>query len=130
MRPKKESKYKRTIQVKVYLTHEEKVKLNRQFSIEKFITLSDFVRNRILKKRLEKRIVISPEFYRVIRSLDYELAKIGNNLNQIAHKLNAYNTYMLSEEDKNMLKECFKLQKSCVELLGKYMRLIRHGDGH
>lgn len=125
MRPRKEENKKRNIQFKVYLTIEEKQILQEEFTKERFTFLSDFARNRLLKKRLVKHLTVSEDYFNVFRSLDYQLAKIGNNLNQIAYKLNAYSAYMLNDDDKKVLQGCYKLHKACLETLVKYLKVIK-----
>lgn len=125
MRPKKDTQDKRSVQFKVYLTKAERKFISDEFHKERFVSLSDFARNRLLKKRLVKHITISEEYFKEFRSLDYQVAKVGNNMNQIAHKLNAYNTYMLNEEDKKMIQECYQLHKEMVSVLSSYLKVIR-----
>ena len=124
MRPKIEDKHKRNVQLKVYLTIAERQKLQELFIKEQIRCLSDFVRERIFRKRLLKRIEVSDEFYTLFRTLDYDLVKIGTNLNQIAHKLNAYNTYMLKKEDMAIFRTCIEKLEGCQDMLEKYLMLM------
>jgi len=124
MRPKIEDKHKRNVQLKVYLTIAERQKLQELFIKEKIRCLSDFVRERIFRKRLLKRIEVSDEFYTLFRTLDYDLVKIGTNLNQIAHKLNAYNTYMLKKEDMAIFRTSIEKLEDCHDMLKKYLMLM------
>lgn len=125
MRPKKSDKQKLSVHVIIRLTTSEKNEIVKRMEEERFITITDYMRSRLFIKRLSKRITISDDYIRIFRTMDYNLTKVGTNLNQIAHKLNAYNTYMLSEEDKQTFKECFKQLKNCFELLDKYLHFIK-----
>ena len=124
MRPKKEDFLKRTVQLKICVTADEKKKIRDHFTKERFPTFSDFVRYHLLKKREVKLIKVSEDFRGVFRSLDYELAKLGNNLNQIAHKMNAYNTYMLGSEDKETFRSCHELLSQCLAALEKHLMYL------
>ncbi|MCT4648457.1 MAG: MobC family plasmid mobilization relaxosome protein [Carboxylicivirga sp.] len=122
---KKSKEQRRVIQFKIYLTEDEKLKIIDSVKQEKYNSFGDYSRDRLLKERLTKRIAVSDEYIRTFKTMDYNLTRIGTNLNQIAHKLNAYNTYILTEDDQQTFKDCFGQLKSCYELLGKYLRHIR-----
>lgn len=124
MRPKIDDKDKRNIQLKVYVTAEEKRKILKAFHSERICSLSEFVRQRLLKKRHKKLIELSEDFVFVFRTLDYDLTKIGTNVNQVAQKLNAYNSYMLSTEDKEVFKGCFRLLRECRKALEKHLMVM------
>jgi len=124
MRPKKEDRLKRTIQLKICVTADERKKIREHFAKERFPTFSDFARYHLLKNREIKLIEVSEDFHDVFRSLDYGLAKLGNNLNQIAHKMNAYNTYMLGSEDKETFRSCHNLLSQCLDALEKHLMFL------
>ncbi|MBS2210718.1 plasmid mobilization relaxosome protein MobC [Carboxylicivirga mesophila] len=124
MTPRKSPKQLRTIQFKIYLTEAEKQKIITSVKQEKHNSISDYARERLLKDRLSKRITVSAEYIRIFKTMDYNLTKIGTNLNQVAHKLNAYNTYMLTDEDGQTFKACFEHLKNCYVLLGQHLRKI------
>ncbi|WP_439185427.1 plasmid mobilization protein [Carboxylicivirga taeanensis] len=125
MAQRKSPKQLRTIQFKIYLTESEKQKIIASVKQEKYNSISDYARERLLKERLSKRITVSADYIRVFKTMDYNLTKIGTNLNQVAHKLNAYNTYMLTEEDKETFKACFEHLKNCYRILGQHLRKIK-----
>ncbi len=124
MRPKKENKSKHNVQINVWMTSEDKIKIMENFKKERFSTFSGFVRYRLLKKRKVKIVQVEKDFKIIFKSLDYELAKLGSNMNQVAHKLNAYNTYMLDSNDKIMIKECYQLLKHCRNALENHLRFL------
>ncbi|MCT4588885.1 MAG: plasmid mobilization relaxosome protein MobC [Carboxylicivirga sp.] len=115
----------RIIQFKIRLRPEEKRIISLKAKEERFNSVSDYARERLLKERLTKRITVSDEYIRTFKVMDYNLTKIGTSLNQIAHKLNAYNSYMLTEDDQQTIRDCFEQLKSCYELLGKHLRKIK-----
>lgn len=124
MRPKIDDDKKRNVQLKVYLTLAERQKLQEMFSNERISCLSNFIRERIFRKRMSKHIEVSDEFYTLFRTLDYDLVKLGTNLNQVAHKLNACNTYMLKKEDMEIIHSCFDVLKGCHAVLSKHLILL------
>lgn len=124
MRPHTLNHLKLNDQIKIRLTDDEKAEILRRCREEGFRTMSDYARTRLFKKRQVKRIEVSDEFIQVFRTLDYDLVKIGTNLNQIAYKLNSYNTYMLSEEDKLVFKGVLKALTACYALLEHYLDMI------
>jgi len=125
MAHKKSKEQRRTIQFKIHLTTMEKKQILESVKQEKYNSISDYARERLLKKRLAKRINVSSDYIRIFKTMDYNLTKIGTNLNQIAHKLNAYNTYLLTEEDQQTFKACFEHLKSCYQVLGQHLRKIK-----
>lgn len=116
--------FKRIVQFKIRLTLKEKQIISTKAKDEKYNSISDYARERLLKERLSKRITVSDDYIRIFKTMDYNLTKIGTNLNQVAHKLNAYNTYMLTEEDIQTFKVCFEHLKNCYALLGKHLQKI------
>lgn len=66
----------------------------------------------------EGRIVI--ENYDAIEALSYEMNRIGNNINQIAHKVNA-NNFVQSEDIRNLKKQHEQLWKE----INRMMKEIR-----
>ncbi|WP_430815916.1 plasmid mobilization protein [Carboxylicivirga sp. RSCT41] len=120
-----EENFKRIVQFKIRLTLKEKQIISTKAKDEKYNSISDYARERLLKERLTKRITVSDDYIRIFKTMDYNLTKIGTNLNQVAHKLNAYNTYMLTEQDQQTFKDCFEILKDCYALLGQYLRKIK-----
>jgi len=124
MRPKKEEHLKRCEHFKVNVTLQEKQQLLKCYKKERYPSISEFLRSRILNASDDKHITVSKEYFILFRTLEYQQIKIGNNLNQLAHKLNAYNTYMLNDEDKQAIDKCLQLQKELLHLLTVYLDVI------
>jgi len=125
MRPLKSKKDKLSEHVIIRLTIAEKEEILRRTKEERYIYITDYIRARLFVKRLKKHITVSDDYVRIFRTMDYNLTKIGINLNQIAHKLNAYNTYILTEENKHTFKDCLEQLKECFCVLGKFFRYMR-----
>ncbi|MBS2209936.1 plasmid mobilization relaxosome protein MobC [Carboxylicivirga mesophila] len=125
MRPRIGEKDKLSEHIILRLTKSEKAEILNRVKEEKLLSVADYVRSRLFKKRLSKRITVSEEYVRTFRTMDYNLTKIGINLNQIAHKLNSYNTYILTEEDKDAFRDCHGQLNECFSILGKFLLKIR-----
>ena len=115
--------------IKVYVTEEEKKQIRSNMQRSGLSTLTNYVRMMSLNGR-----VVKIDFSTLKESLAetgqyvYELNKIGNNLNQIAHKLNQ--TDIVEKEDVSYLASEFaKLQMNYVKaqeiLLQEIQKLTR-----
>lgn len=115
--------------IKVYVTEEEKKQIRSNMQRSGLGTLTNYVRMMSLNGR-----VVKIDFSTLKESLAetgqyvYELNKIGNNLNQIAHKLNQ--TDIVEKEDVSYLvSEFAKLQMNYVKaqeiLLQEIQKLTR-----
>lgn len=107
--------------IRVRLTNREKELLIVRCRKEGYSTLSDYGRAKLLLKREIRRIEASKEFSELMSQMDFELNKIGVNLNQIAKKLNTYLGYQLDSQDKRTLNSSYEILRKCFELLQKYM---------
>ncbi|MDD2306207.1 MAG: plasmid mobilization relaxosome protein MobC [Prolixibacteraceae bacterium] len=121
MRPPTPEEKKLGEGIRVRLTNREKEQLTERCKKEGYSTLSDFGRAKLLRKREIRRIEASKEFSELMGQMDFELNKIGVNLNQIAKKLNTYLGYQLDSEDKRTLNNSYETLKKCFVLLQKYM---------
>jgi hypothetical protein len=121
MRPETPEDKKLGEGIRIRLTSTEKEHLIGRCRKEGYSTLSDFGRAKLLRKREIRRIEASKEFSELMGQMDFELNKIGINLNQIAKKLNTYLGYQLDSEDKRTLNISYETLKRCFMLLQKYM---------
>ncbi len=121
MRPETPEDKKLGEGIRIRLTRKEKQLLQDRCRKEGYRTISDFGRAKLLRKREIKKIEASEEFAELMGKMDFELNKIGVNLNQIAKKLNTYLGYQLDSEDKRTLNNSYEILKNCFALLQKYM---------
>ena len=121
MRPQTPDDKKLGEGIRVRLTNLEKELLAERCRKEGYTNLSDFGRAKLLRKREILRTEASEEFSELMGQMDFELNKIGVNLNQIAKKLNTYLGYQLDSEDKRTLNNSYETLKKCFVLLQKYM---------
>ena len=121
MRPETPEDKKLGEGIRIRLTRKEKELLTERCREEGYRTISDFGRAKLLRKREIRKIEASKEFSELMGQMDFELNKIGINLNQIAKKLNTYLGYQLDSEDKRTLNNSYETLKKCFLLLQKYM---------
>ena len=124
MRPETPDDKKLGEGIRIRLTRNEKQLLMDRCRKEGYQTISDFGRVKLLRKREIRRIEASEEFAEIMGKMDFELNKIGVNLNQIAKKLNTYLGYQLDSEDKRTLNNSYETLKKCFLLLQKFIDQI------
>jgi beta-phosphoglucomutase-like phosphatase (HAD superfamily) len=110
---KKKEREKRDVEVKVRLTAKEKEELKR-LAEEEGLTLSKYIRKQALKKRVKKQTGLEKE-------IEYELNKMGTNLNQMARALNILKNKKgeLEDRDRKILKAIeVRLEQAIKELKG------------
>jgi hypothetical protein len=54
-------------------------------------------------------------------SLDYELNKIGVNLNQLSKRINSFAGYRIDESDRKLLRQAFDMMQNYLILLQNYL---------
>ncbi len=121
MRPETPEDKKLVEGIRIRLTRSEKEHLRERCRKEGYRTISDFGRAKLLRKREIRKIEASKEFAELMGKMDFELNKIGVNLNQIAKKLNTYLGYQLDSEDKRTLNNAYEVLKNCFVLLQNCM---------
>ena len=105
----KATRNRRTVTLKVRLTEAEEATLKARAS-EAGANVSDFVRGRALGQP-NRRTAATPERRQLIEALA-QLGKLGSNLNQIAHQLNASSG---AEYDRNGLRSALGSWGQLVE---------------
>lgn len=85
--------------------------LNDKFEASDYPSRSEFLRDLIVFGNVIK---VDNSVYSSFDNVTYQLEKIGNNINQIAHKVNSQNKIYKSdiEEVKEQMKEVWLLQRS------------------
>ncbi len=106
----------------------EKKLLFKRCQQEGYRTLSDFCRAKLIKKREIRKIEVSREFVQVTQKLDYELNKIGVNLNQVARWINTQTIYQFTDSDRALFQKLLLELQECFSLLQKYLDQIEKSD--
>lgn len=115
MKSRKKPNRTRSLQVKFWVSENEKRRIEKRAS--KFMSVSDYLRDMALNgKVIERTPSITLEHYT-------ELNRIGNNVNQIARRINSSEANIFHRKTKAELETIFlELQK----LLIKNSELIEH----
>lgn len=124
MRPKTPDCDRLEAGIHIRLTALEKKLLSDRSKREGYLTLSDFGRAKLLKRREIKKIEAGKEFVSLVCKTDYELNKIGVNLNQIAKKINTHDVYQFTSADREVFKQAMQELKNCFSVLQKYADMI------
>ena len=69
-----------------------------------------------------KVVHFDPETKERLNNLDYELNRIGVNLNQLSKKMNSFSTYNVGDNDRHLLKQAFQMMMQCLAFLQKHLR--------
>ena len=124
MRPKTPDSDKLDEGIRIRLTQLEKSLLLKRSKQEGYLTLSDFCRAKLIKKREVKKIEVSKDFVLIAKKLDFELNKIGVNLNQVAKSMNTHQVYQFTTSDREVFKKVLQELRNCFAVLQKYMDII------
>jgi len=124
MRPKTSDTDKLDKLICIRLSGLEKKLLLQRCSKEGYRTISDFCRAKLVRKREIKKVEASKEFIEATQKLDYELNKIGVNLNQVAKRLNIHQVYQFSKADRQVFLQLLSELKNCFATLQHYLDQI------
>lgn len=124
MRPKTAETDKMEDGIRVRLTKLEKKLLLKRSKREGYLSISSFCRAKLVRKREIKKIEVSEEFVRITKKLDFELNKIGVNLNQVSKRLNTHPIYYFSNNDREIFKQVLQELRNCFSILQNYLDKI------
>lgn len=100
-------------------TKEEKKKIMAALQSENFSgTLSDFLRQRIVDEKSENEIFLQETLKKISHDLDWELSKIGTNINQIAKICNTQN-FVETSDLQNLNREIQEMKNLLQSVLGR-----------
>lgn len=121
MRPRLSDKEKRTIVVRMLMTIEEKQLLDSLVKRGKYGCKSDYLRLKIFDQSKRKVISLDEDANAQLKSLDFELNKIGVNLNQLSKRVNSFAGYNIGDNDRHLLRQAFDMMRNCLILLQKLL---------
>jgi len=110
--------------IRVRLTKLEKKLLLKRSKREGYLSLSSFCRAKLVRKREIKKIEVSENFIRITKKMDFELNKIGVNLNQVSKRLNMHQVYQFSSTDREVFKQVLQELRKCFSVLQNYLDKI------
>ena len=122
MRPRLNEKEKRKGRLIIRVTVEEKLRIKTMTRIGKYACMSDFIRARIFRNNNKREISFDMETSQQLKQLDFELNKIGVNLNQLSKRMNSHYGYKIGENDRQLLREAFEKMNTCLTFLQKNLR--------
>lgn len=121
MRPRLQENDKRIYKLIIRLSKEEKLRLKTQTKVGKYACMSDFIRVRIFGPSQKKIVTFDDETNDQLKKLDFELNKIGVNLNQLSKRVNSFAGYNVGDNDRQLLRQAFEMMKSCLAFLQKHL---------
>ncbi len=124
MRPITEDLDKLQVRINVRITTLEKRILLKRSQKEGYRTMSDFCRAKLVKKREIRKIEVSEDFVQITKKLDYQLNKIGVNLNQVSKNINAQQVHQFGPSDREVFLKVLQELRNCFSVLQKYMDVI------
>jgi Arc/MetJ-type ribon-helix-helix transcriptional regulator len=104
------------------MTREEKLRLDSLVRQGKYACMSDYMRNKIFDQSKRKTISLDAEAKEQLKNLDYELNKIGVNLNQLSKRMNSFVGYNVGDNDRQLLKQAFEMMRNCLITLQNLLR--------
>ena len=83
--------------------------------------MSDLIRSKVFNESNRKVISLDEEANSQLKNLDYELNKIGVNLNQLSKRMNSFAGYNFGDNDRQLLRQAFDMMRNCLILLQKLL---------
>ncbi|MDY0104892.1 MAG: plasmid mobilization relaxosome protein MobC [Lentimicrobium sp.] len=122
MRPALSENEKRSQKLIIRVNQDEKLRIKSLTRSGGYPCMSDFIRNRIFRRLDKKTITLDNETSRQLKEMDYELNKIGVNLNQLSKRMNSFAGYNIGDNDRQLLKQAFGMMTQCLAFLQKHLR--------
>ncbi|MBC1890076.1 MobC family plasmid mobilization relaxosome protein [Listeria booriae] len=107
----------RTIQKKFYVSEYESTNIHKKMAMVPTANFSDYARKMTMHGK-----VVHKDFS-ILKKLIGELGRIGNNINQIAHRTNETNNFF-----KQDLHELRKEYAELMEVVNEYLVELIHED--
>lgn len=122
MRPTLQKNEKRNHKLIIRVNPEEKLRIKALTKSGGYPCMSDFIRVRIFRQLDKKKVTLDNETNQQLKELDYELNKIGVNLNQLSKRMNSFASYNIGDNDRQLLKQTFEMMNRCLTFLQKHLR--------
>ena len=87
----------------------------------KYGCMSDLIRTKVFRESNRKVVSLDEEAMNQLKNLDYELNKIGVNLNQLSKRINSFAGYRVDDNDRQLLKKAFEMMRECLIALQKFL---------
>lgn len=122
MRPKLPDNERRRAKLIIRVSNEEKLRIKALTKSGNYPCMSDFIRARIFRKLEKKVLSLDDEINQQLKVLDYELNKIGVNLNQLSKRMNSFAGYNVGDNDRQLFRQAFDRMTECLAFLQKHLR--------
>ncbi len=122
MRPILSESEKRNQKLIIRVNQDEKLRIKSLTRSGGYPCMSDFIRVRIFRQLDKKKIVLDEKTNQQLKEMDYELNKIGVNLNQLSKRMNSFAGYKIGDNDRQLLKQAFEMMTQCLAFLQKHLR--------
>ena len=122
MRPTLSENEKRNQKLIIRVNQDEKLRIKSLTQSGGYPCMSDFIRTRVFRRLDKKVISLDENTSQQLRELDYEINKIGVNLNQLSKRMNSFAGYNIGDNDRQLLKQAFEMMTNCLAFLQKYLR--------
>jgi len=94
---------------------EEKIRIKSHTRRGKYPSISDFIRTHLFNSS-NKVISFDEETSNEIKRMEYELNKVGVNLNQLAKRINIRDVYQFTSDDGAVFKQVLQELKNCFSV--------------
>ena len=121
MRPKLPDTDKRNTKLIIRVSRDEKIRLQILTKRGKYGCMSDLIRSKVFNESNRKVISLDEETNAQLKNLDYELNKIGVNLNQLSKRINSFAGYNVGDNDRQLLRQAFDMMRNCLIQLQKLL---------
>ncbi|BBE20434.1 hypothetical protein AQPE_4626 [Aquipluma nitroreducens] len=121
MRPKLPDTDKRNAKLIIRVSKNEKLRLQSLTKRGKYGCMSDLIRSKVFNESNRKVISLDEEANTQLKNLDYELNKIGVNLNQLSKRINSFAGYNVGDNDRQLLRQAFEMMRNCLIILQKLL---------
>ena len=121
MRPKLPDTDKRNTKLIIRVSRDEKLRLQSLTKRGKYGCMSDLIRVKVFNESNRKVISLDEEANAKLKNLDYELNKIGVNLNQLSKRINSFAGYNVGDNDRQLLRQAFDMMRNCLMQLQKLL---------
>jgi Arc/MetJ-type ribon-helix-helix transcriptional regulator len=122
MPAKSPSKEKRDRMLLLRVSQEEKLRIKVLTKSGGYPCMSDFIRSRIFRRLDKKTLTLDENTSQQLKEQDYEINKIGVNLNQLSKRMNSFAGYNIGDNDRQLLKQTFEIMTKCLAFLQKQLR--------
>ena len=121
MRPKLPDTDKRDAKLIIRVSRDEKLRLQSLTKKGKYGCMSDLIRSKVFNESNRKVISLDEEANAQLKNLDFELNKIGVNLNQLSKQMNSFAGYNVGDNDRQLLRQAFDMMRNCLIILQKLL---------